>query len=175
MIYKLAILRDEIEEEFTNIDKLRLQVQDIRKENRDLNLELKTRLNASVLADFYMAVEKIFKLIAKEIDSELPYTENWHKKLLRQMSVEIPEIRPAVIDKKLFHMLEEYLKFRHLVRNIYGFQLEGKRFVHLVEELAVVIEDLETQVTDFLEKIQEIAKNVVQSQEQEGNEYYRRQ
>lgn len=160
MIHKLAILRDEIEEEFVNISKLQEQVEDIRKKNPDLNMELKTRLHASVLADFYMAVEKIFKLIAKEIDSELPHVENWHKKLLRQMSVEIPEIRPAVIDKKLFHMLEEYLKFRHLVRNIYGFQLEGKRFVHLVEELSVVIADLGKQVTDFLDEIEEIAKNI---------------
>ncbi|MBO8129199.1 MAG: hypothetical protein H0Z39_08385 [Peptococcaceae bacterium] len=121
--------------------------------------EIEKRVCASVLADFYMAVERIFKLIAKEIDGELPEGEDWHKKLLRQMSIELPEIRLPVINKKLFRQLEEYLKFRHLVRNIYGFQLEYKRFAHLVENLPAVAADAEHQITTFLDDMQEIAEN----------------
>lgn len=88
-----------------------------------------------ILADFYMAVEKILKIIAKDIDLDLPEGEDWYKKILRQAAVALPGIRPRVIEKELFHRLQEYLKFWHLVRNIYGFQLKYERFEHLAEEL----------------------------------------
>jgi len=96
----------------------------------ELEKEIKKRLFASILDDFYLATEKIFKTIARDIDEKLPEGQEWHKQLLRQMSIKIAKTRPSVIDKKLFHQLEEYLRFRHLVRNIYGFQLEIDRFEH---------------------------------------------
>ncbi|NSW84580.1 MAG: hypothetical protein HPY90_15375 [Syntrophothermus sp.] len=158
MIQKLMVLRDEIEEELANIFQLKENLCDMRK--KSLDPEIEKRVYASVLADFYMAVERVFKLIAKEVDGELPEGGDWHKKLLRQMSVELPGIRPPVIDKSLFHQLEEYLKFRHLVRNIYGFQLEYKRFAHLVKDMPALAEAVEQQVTGFLNDLLEIMKDL---------------
>ena len=157
---KLVVLRDEIEEELKHIYQLKNQIKEVNKENFSNNSPIKTRVYASILTDFYMAAERIFKLIAKEIDEDLPETENWHKKLLRQMSVEIPEIRPAVIDKNLYYLLEEYLKFRHLVRNIYGFQLQYKRFSHLITDIDTAIFEMVNQVNNFLNKMEEIAKKI---------------
>lgn len=158
MLPKLILLRDEIEEELASVKQLQKHIQDIKGQN--LDPEIMKRVCASILSDFYMAAERIFKLIAKEIDEELPDGEDWHKKLLRQMSVEMPEIRPAVIDKELFHSLDGYLKFRHLVRNIYGFQLDLKRFEHLIENMVKVVKDLENQIFSFLDKMEDIAKDI---------------
>jgi len=76
------------------------------------------------------------------------------------MSVELPEIRPVVFDKKLYYLLEEYLKFRHLVRNIYGFQLEYKRFTHLVGQMDEVVSEVELQLTNFFNVMQEITQKL---------------
>ena len=158
MLRKLILLRDEIEEELANIYQLQNYLQDIKAQK--LDSEINRRVFASVLSDFYMALERIFKIIAREIDAELPGGEDWHKKLLRQMSVELPEIRPAVFDKKLYYNLEEYLKFRHLVRNIYGFQLEYARFAHLVDQMGRVVSKLKEQLTKFFDKMQDIAQQL---------------
>ena len=103
-----------------------------------------------------MASEKIFKLIVSEIDQDVPGGEQWPKDLLRQMSVNLPETRPQVINKEFFHHMEEYLRFRHLVHNIYGFQLDYDRFNNLIEELPGTINQLEQQITQFLEQYEKI-------------------
>lgn len=158
MLKKIMIIKDEIEEELANINNLIANLHNI--QNKDLEKEIEKRLSASILDDFYLATEKIFKTIARDIDSELPEGKEWHKKLLRLMTIELPETRPAVIDKDLFHQLEEYLKFRHLVRNIYGFQLEINRFDHLLKNIDQVASKLETQIINFLNNMEEIARNV---------------
>lgn len=158
MLYKLILLRDEVEEELANIYQLQNNLQGARKQK--LDPEIKKRVFASILSDFYMALERIFKIIAKEIDAEMPEGVDWHKKLLRQMSVEFPGIRPEVLDKKLYHHLEEYLKFRYLVRNIYGFELESERFAHLVDQMEAVVPAVEQQLTSFFNKMQDIAQQL---------------
>lgn len=47
----------------------------------------------SVLHDFYVAIENVFEVIARDIDERLPSGENWHQELLRQMGVpaRVPE------------------------------------------------------------------------------------
>lgn len=156
MLKKILILRDEIEEELANIDNLQDNLQRIQSKN--LDKDIKTRLSASILDDFYLATEKIFKKIAQEIDEELPGGDDWHKKLLRLMTIELPETRPKVIDKELFHQLEAYLRFRHLTRNIYGFQLDLDRFKHLIDNLDEVSNELNTQLNKFLDSMDEIAR-----------------
>ncbi len=37
----------------------------------------------------------------------------------------IKDTRPAVISEELAADLDEYLSFRHVFRNIYGFELKG--------------------------------------------------
>ncbi|MFW5999634.1 MAG: hypothetical protein ACOCQC_03120 [Halanaerobiaceae bacterium] len=155
MVNKFLIFRDEVEEQLAAIRQLEDTLQEIDK-NKELDNEIAKRVYGSILEDFYMAVEKIFKSIASEIDDDLPEDAKWHKKLLRQMSVEIPGTRPPVLNKDLFHNLEEYLRFRHLIHNIYGFQLDYERFEHLIQKLPKTIDKFETQIMRSLNEIEEI-------------------
>ena len=164
MQQRLLLMRDEIEDELTGITLLMRSLEKAKAQS--LDAEIKKRVIASILADFYMAVEKILKIIAKDIDLNLPEGEDWHQKILRQAAVALPDIRPRVIEKELFQRLQEYLKFRHLVRNIYGFQLKYERFEHLAEELPDVADALNKQVQSFFLKMQEVADSI-QLNEQE--------
>jgi len=79
--------------------------------------------------------------------------QQWHKKLLYQMTMNIEDVRPPVISKKLAAELDEYLAFRHLFRNIYGFELESKRLDKLIEKFPDTVELLFKEINDFLKKL----------------------
>jgi hypothetical protein len=49
------------------------------------------------LHSFYSGIERIFELIAGNIDDIVPEGENWHQILLKQMAEEMNQVRPAVI------------------------------------------------------------------------------
>lgn len=89
------------------------------------------RVKASFMADFYMGVEKVLRLIAEELNGGIPKGEGWHKKLLHTMTLEIKNIRPAVISEELYKELLKFLGFRHVVRQAYGFHLDGKKLSDL--------------------------------------------
>lgn len=88
------------------------------------------RAKASFMADFYMGVEKIFRLIGEELNGGLPKGEVWHKKLLRNMTLEIKGVRPAIISDELYQDLVKFLGFRHVVRQAYGFQLDENNLLN---------------------------------------------
>jgi HepT-like protein len=71
------------------------------------------------LQDFYTGIERAFRRIAGTVDEEVPAGPNWHEGLLRQMAQERTNIRPAVISSDTLEALDQYLRFRHVVRNIY--------------------------------------------------------
>lgn len=89
------------------------------------------RVKASFMADFYMGVEKICKLIIEELNGGAPRGEGWHKRLLHTMSLEVKGIRPAVISHELYQDLLKFLGFRHVVRQAYGFQLDVRKLEEL--------------------------------------------
>lgn len=103
----------------------------------------------SILHDFYCGVEKIFERIALALDSELPQGSDWHSQLLVRMGSEIEGIRPAVIDKLLQSQLREYLRFRHLFRNVYGFALEWGKLQGLVNSMPEMFKQFQSELSTF--------------------------
>ena len=71
------------------------------------------------------------------------------------MTVEIDGLRPAVIEPKTRINLDEYRGFRHIVRNVYAFNLRPARLQELINDapdcLANLMADL-LAFADFLEK-----------------------
>lgn len=108
------------------------------------------------LHNFYSGLERIFNIIAKEIDEVKIDSPYWHQELLKQMSLEIQNIRPSVISNELREKLEEYKSFRHVVRNIYAYKLKPEKIKELVEKLPEVWEETKKtllEFSDFLESI----------------------
>ena len=78
---------------------------------------------AMILHSFYNGIENILLLVIKNKDSNLPNGARWHKELLNK-AFEKTENRTEIFRAELENSLSEYLKFRHFVRNTYGFQLK---------------------------------------------------
>jgi len=99
---------------------------------------------------FYSGVERIFLDIARTLDQSLPANPNWHKDLLLQMSATLNKTRPPVIQKNTRHCLEEYLSFRHVIRNIYAFNLKTGRVKELVQDLRNCFNSFKQNITEFI-------------------------
>lgn len=114
---------------------------------------------ATDLADVYRGIENIFLRIAREVDMHVPRVSQWHKNLLRQMPEQRPE-RPPVISEDTYLQLEDLLKFRHKVNNIYGKELRYEKTIPHAKSIdtlfAKVSQDLNT-FTDSLKKREEDA------------------
>jgi len=94
------------------------------------------RALGSFIYDFYTNIEDIFELISVDINGgKISDTFDWHKRLLTRMATPIPDVRPSVISEELKIQLEEYLKFRYVFRNVYGYLLEWKRMKPLSDNL----------------------------------------
>lgn len=52
------------------------------------------------------------------------------------MATELTNVRPAIISKEMMDKLDEYRRFRHIVRNVYTFKLDAGRMNQLVVNLA---------------------------------------
>ncbi len=108
------------------------------------------------LHSFYSGIEKIFKLIAKEIDENIPDASNWHEELLAQMCLNIPNIRPPVISCKLKNDLQDYRSFRHLVRNIYTYNINPEKIKPLVQKLPSLLKGVDKDLKLFSKFLQTI-------------------
>ena len=66
------------------------------------------------------------------------------------MALDIPAVRPAVIDTDLAGTLEEYLRFRHVFRNVYGAVLSAGRMCSLEARVPATLEAFRNQIRSFL-------------------------
>lgn len=89
-------------------------------------------------------------MIAENLDETTPVGDNWHQELLRQMTVDIPKIRPAVMDGDLRSKLDDYRAFRHIVRNVYAHNFLPEKMKPLVDNLDDVYSKTEEKLKKFL-------------------------
>jgi len=135
-----------IGKELQNLEELRTEHEKIKSETGITF----TRSKGSILHDFYNCCERIFKKIALEINSGYEDSEKWHKSLLYRMTIPIEGMRPRVITDELAAMLDEFLAFRHVFRNIYGFELKGERIDYLSEKFDRVVEKFKKEIKEFI-------------------------
>ncbi|MDZ7292517.1 MAG: hypothetical protein ONB44_22775 [candidate division KSB1 bacterium] len=150
---EIPVLVAEINDELAKLEKLaqRLATQQGRVDDEEISESAALRLH-----NFYTGCERIFKLIAVEVNGALSQSLDWYKRLLNQAALEVTGIRPAVISAETRKDLEELLNFRHIVRNIYAFELKSERIEELIELTTVLFPRFAREIaafTGFLMKV----------------------
>ncbi|MEO0756407.1 MAG: hypothetical protein AAFY78_05980 [Cyanobacteria bacterium J06648_16] len=102
------------------------------------------------MQSFYTGAESILYAIARDIDQSVPSGESWHQQLVEQMSVEIPTVREAVLSAETAEWLDEFRRFRHVVRSMYAFDLDEERVLQLVAKLLLCYQAFAQDVLQFL-------------------------
>ncbi len=110
------------------------------------------------LHGFYSGLERPFELIARHVDRSLPSGETWHRDLLQQMAQELADVRPAVISRDSALALDEFRRFRHLVRSVYTMSLVPERMTRLMSVLPGLWSTLRAELLAFAEFLEELAQ-----------------
>ena len=108
---------------------------------------------------FYTGVERVFEDIANSIDETVPSGDAWHAKLIGQMALPIDGVRPAVIGEDLADQLDDYRRFRHLIRNVYATHLEAERMQSLVGALPGVWRDVRSALESFCDFLRSLIED----------------
>jgi len=147
-------IRQELVELKRVVERAERAVTSARRHSEDQDLYLDAA--ALNLHDLYAGLERIFHHIAAAIDGSMPAGGEWHGELLRQMGMTLPQVRPAVLSAETIKALDEYLRFRHVVRNIYAFEFDLERIERLVRRLRSSFELVRNELlafADFLERV----------------------
>ncbi len=107
---------------------------------------------------FYSGVEHLFELVARRVDGTVPDGPGWHIDLLAQMAAPLDEVRPAVISTDVQVRLDRFQGFRHVVRNVYTFNLDIDQIQLLVNELPILMRHLEPELQAFADFLDAAAR-----------------
>lgn len=144
---ELISLSGRIQSDLVDLDRTRDLV--LRKWQKALTDEDYLGSVAFDLQSFHQGVERIFEGIAKLIDGAVPSGENWHQMLLEQMTEEVPGIRPAVISPETKEAVDDLRRFRHVARNIYGFNIKPAKISNLVDKLPEATDRIRNDLSAF--------------------------
>lgn len=159
MIESYLVLAERIRKELDDLDRLVARanraVSTAKKNPQDADLFLDSAsLN---LHDVYSGFERMFKQIAATVDGSVPTSAEWHRELLNQMELDLPKVRPPVLTRETIQRLDEYLRFRHVVRNVYTFSFDPERIGRLVNELEDVYEQVKLELSTFAEFLETVS------------------
>ncbi len=155
--HRFAVLRADLGRELDNVDRLAAEAAEWQPRLADWPEAVRKRTAGGILHDFYSGVERIFRHIATRVDEDLPSGPDWHVQLLQRMATDVEGMRPAVLDEETARQLDRYLRFRHLFRHSYGFDLEWERCRELLVDLPATYERLSERLAvfdEFLETLE---------------------
>ncbi len=153
MISRHIVSAERIRSELENIEEVVTRVRRAAEasEGDSVNSDLYWDAIALNLHDFYTGLERVLRYIATEVDGHVPAGAEWHQELLRQMATPLPQIRPAVFSNETIKRLDEYLRFRHVVRNVYAFEFDPQRMRPLVKALAGDFAQVKGELAVFID------------------------
>ena len=151
----LRRLKAEIQSECDDLRRLKDDLDSCRSVDNEMVV---LRAKASIFHDFYTGVERIFTRIASELNGGIPHTPHWHSDLLKDMTLELEDIRPRIISGDLYAHLLAYLRFRHLFRNLYGFNLEENRVAELENKFFAVADGFIKEIEAFTRWLDELCR-----------------
>jgi len=142
-------LQTRLEDELTGLERIARGVEMALERAGEAPDEFATRALASYVDDFYKGCERLCERVAVTLDGGLPQGERWHQMLLGQMGEPGGGGRPALFGGSLLLELDEYRRFRHRVRHIYGYELESERVLALARGVTSVLGRVQAAVTAF--------------------------
>ncbi len=106
----------------------------------------------------YGVIENYFLRVSKFFENSLP-SESWHRTLIERMSLDIPDLRPALIlSEETRARVLEVMRFRHRFRNLYGEELDPDKTMAVARRLRELAEEFPDIHSRFRRKLTVIAE-----------------
>lgn len=161
MIADYLILADRICQEFVELARVASRAERAvraareRPEDQDLYVDA-AALN---LHDFYAGLERIFEQIGSTVDGQIPTGGDWHRRLLQQMQSDVDNLRPPALSKEAGELLDEFLRFSHVVRNIYAFHFDPARIERLVGRMRPAFQQVRVELLTFVSFLERVGRD----------------
>lgn len=115
----------------------------------DASSEEKTVNLGYLLHNLYCALEDLFQEIAKTFENRIEDPSKFHRELLKRMLIEVPKIRPRVLSKESYQMLDELRGFRHIFRHSYAYSLSSEKVALLKQSLLSAWDQIKKDMAHF--------------------------
>lgn len=158
---RVADLRDTITLALRDFDKLAERVRAARPQINAETGQLAVYGAAALVQGYYTHLERVFERIARDLNASPLDGPDWHRRLMRSMTLDRPGVRPPVIESEMTQNLDELLRFRHLFRNLYVLDLDPERVARLLDALIA----LHPAVVSALEKFSTFLSRLLASGE----------
>ena len=87
--------------------------------------------------NYYSVCENLMRRVATAFENALDRSA-WHRQLLARMTLDIPGVRPALIEPEVRDRLDELRRFRHFFRNAYDRPLDPRRVAANLEVVQAI-------------------------------------
>jgi len=103
------------------------------------------------LHSFYNGIENIIKFIMKEKYDNLPSGNKWHKKLLDLCFIKTND-QKELFNENLKIVLDDYLRFRHFIRNTYSYKIKWELMEDLILNINKNWNDIKNDIVNYIEQ-----------------------
>lgn len=117
---------------------------------------------AALLETFYTGIEKALSRVAA-VTGTTPVGHGWHRQLLRDSTLDLPGVRPAVISAGTANALERFLGFRHGFRNLYLLDLDRELILPLLRDTPTVWRQARSDLDSFADAMERLASDLERS------------
>jgi hypothetical protein len=107
--------------------------------------------------DLYVGIERLLETIADNVDRSIPDGRHWHRDLLQQMTLPLKDRRPPVLSAPAYELLTQLLGFRHVVRNVYTYQLRSGDVLTNVQRAAQAFPVVRAELNAFADWLESIS------------------
>ena len=160
---QIEVLRKEMETDLDAVRQLGAELGTVRENFTPQASQKDLTYVGYLLHGIYTAWEGAFRRIATLYENRLDPSQ-WHTHLLRRMSLDLPGIRPAVIDDETEKNLHKLRSFRHFFRHNYAMPLEHDELALVLRAYDSAAPKMEENLTRFLKSVEQIAQQAEEDQ-----------
>lgn len=146
---RLSLLKASVNEQKNEIEKIFAKIEERKGGEGVANLESL----AYQLHNLYCAFEDLFEILADFFENRIEEPAHYHQELLWRMKITIEGVRPALLSKESYKLLDSLRAFRHFFRHAYSYELDPQK-VELVVDDALELRALYQQdITHFFKQL----------------------
>lgn len=139
---------------------LHARVEDVRRFSTEVpedRLAERSAALALALDRVYSALESILERVARTLEGGLPVGADWHRELLHDSTLDIPEVRPPVLHESSSAAADQLRRFRHFLRHAYAAELDSERVRQLAATWLAAVPSLAADLDRFEQFLVELA------------------
>lgn len=150
---QFVVLQTDIAAQMALIDDVYVNLED-RAQNLDGRDVRQLESVAYQIHNAYNAIEDLLRLIATHFENQVSDLARWHSALLQRMTQPVSGVRPALLGKDTFLLLDALRGFRHFFRHAYVSVVDPGQLEINLQKARQTQGLLHRDIAAFLEKLQ---------------------